>query len=644
MSTPQIALFGSWHSPLTPEQIYAQAIALGQIALDGDDIYWLEGRPTDGGRVALVRRAANGTIADVTPPGAYVRTRVHEYGGGAYLVAGGTVYYVEYTTQRLMRLAPGSAPEALTPDAALRFADLILDRPRRRLIAVCEDHTNGEQQVVNRLVAIPLDGSPQTLVTLAEGHDFFASPRLSPDGTHLAWQAWDFPNMPWDGNTLWLAPVNADGTLGAPQAIAGGTDESIFQPQWSPDGTLYFISDRTNWWNLYRWQGGQVVPVFPLAADFGLPQWQFAQSTYAFESPTRIIAWYTDRGAEQLVALDLAAGTHAPLQTPFTIFHDVQAAPGRVVTIGGGPDRSGAVIMLDFAAASVTTLRQATDATVPAGYLSVAQPVEFPTDGGKTAFGYFYPPANREYQGPAGAQPPLLVMSHGGPTAATSPALSLSKQYWTSRGFAILDVNYGGSTGYGREYRNRLRRNWGIVDVRDCANGARWLAQQGLVDGARLAIDGGSAGGYTTLAALAFTDVFRAGASYFGVSDPELLAKETHKFESRYCDMLIAPYPAERAVYDERSPLQHADRIHCPVIFFQGLDDPIVLPNQSEKMVQALRARGIPVAYLAFPGESHGFRKAENLKRSLEAEFAFYARIFGFTPADVIEPVPIANL
>lgn len=644
MSTPQSAPYGSWKSPITADMITAKAVSFSQVMLDGADIYWAEGRPEEGGRVAVVRLGPDGQRADVTPATAYVRSRVHEYGGGAYLAAEGTVYYTDFQSQRLFRVVAGGAPEALSPDAPLRFADMILDRARRRLIAICEDHGVAGQTPTNSIVAIALDGGAQAPQTLVAGHDFFAAPRLSPDGSQLAWQAWDFPNMPWDGNTLNLAPVNADGSIGAARIVAGGADESIFQPQWSPDGTLFFISDRTNWWNLYRWRDERVEAIFPLNAEFGDPQWMFRQSNYAFESAGRIVAKYVDAHGAHLALLDLTTGTHTPIQTPYTSYGEVHAAPGRVVLIAGAPDRAAAIIALEFASGAVTTLRRANESAIPTTYLAAPQSIEYPSGEGQTAFGYYYPPTNPDFQAPAGELPPLLVRTHGGPTSAASATLNLGIQYWTSRGFAVLDVNYGGSTGFGREYRNRLRGQWGIVDVRDSANGALYLASQGLADRSRLAIDGGSAGGYTTLAALAFSQVFSAGASYYGVSDPELLAKETHKFESRYCDLLIAPYPAQRAVYDSRSPLLHAAQISRPVIFFQGLDDPIVLPNQSELMVDALRRRGIPVAYVAYPGESHGFRKAENIKDSLEKEFYFYSRVFGFTPADPVPAVTIENL
>lgn len=637
------APYGSWKSPITSELIVAGTIGLGQVRLDGEHIYWTELRPTEAGRNVVVCRTASGKVSDRTPAPWNVRTRVHEYGGGAYTVHQGTVYFSNFADQRLYRQEPGSDPQPITPEASWRYADAVVDAGRNSLICVREDHT-GSGEAVNEIVRLSVDGQSDPVV-LVRGRDFYASPRLSPDGKHLVWFCWNHPNMPWDGTELWLAEVTPDGGLANPRQIAGGETESIVQPEWSPDGVLYFISDRSGWWNLYRLQtSGEIEAVCPKEAEFGFPQWIFAQSNYAFESATRLICTYSREGISYLASLDTQTLELEPISLPYTEIGGIHASPGQVVFHAGSALTPGAIVQLDLATGNLTTLRCSSDLTIEAGYLSTPQVIAFPTTGGLTAYGFFYPPQNQDFVAPAGERPPLLVKSHGGPTAATSTAFNLKIQYWTSRGFAVLDVNYGGSTGYGRAYRERLKGQWGIVDVDDCVNGATYLAEQGLVDGDRLVIDGGSAGGYTTLCALTFRDTFKAGASYYGVSDLEALATDTHKFEARYLDSLIGPYPERKDLYIARSPIHFTQQLSCPVIFFQGDEDKIVPPNQAEMMVNALRAKQLPVAYVLYEGEQHGFRKAENIKRTLDGEFYFYSRVFNFAPAEAIEPVLIDNL
>ena len=652
---PVTAPFGSWKSPITSEAIVADSVGFGGIALDGDDIYWLESRPSEGGRRVVVRRAADGQAADVTPRPFNVRTRVHEYGGGDFTVHNGVIYFTNFEDQRLYRQAPGEDPEPLTPEAdpagGLRYADFVVDAQRNRLICVHEDHTTGAPEPVNSVVAVSL--SDGTFTTLVSGSDFYAAPRLSPDGAQLAWLTWQHPNMPWDGSELWLAPVAPDGSPGAAELVAGGPEESILQPSWSPDGLLYFVSDRANWWNLYcRRPDGRIESVagaggrHSIEAEFALPHWVFGAATYGFASAERIICGVNDRGVWSIRSLDTVTGeledlglAHAELGRT-----DLKVARGLAVFAAGSPTQPPSVQRLDLADNSLQVLRRASEQSVDPSYLSVPQPIEFPTEGGLTAHAFYYPPANRDYAAPEGEKPPLLVKSHGGPTSAASMSLSPAIQYWTSRGIGVLDVNYGGSTGYGREYRDRLKGRWGIVDVDDCVNGARYLVEQGLADGDRLAIDGGSAGGYTTLAALAFRDVFHAGASHYGVSDLEALARDTHKFESRYLDQLIGPYPERRDLYLERSPINHTGGFSCPLILFQGLEDRIVPPSQAELMFEAVRAKGLPCAYIPFEGEQHGFRRAENIRRALDGELYFYSRVFGFDLAEQLEPVEIENL
>ncbi|MBN2389716.1 MAG: S9 family peptidase [Anaerolineae bacterium] len=656
VTTEHVAPYGAWKSPLTSDLIVSRSIGLGGGKFDGDDVYWLEGRPAEAGRYVIVRRtpdgaSADGGTSDVTPPPFNARTRVHEYGGGAVLVDNGIVIFSNFADQRLYRVVtggtPSGVPDAITPEMPLRYADCVVDPARNRLICVREDHSETalaeHGEAVNTIAAIALDGSERQHV-LVSGNDFYATPRLSPDGNTLAWLTWRHPNMPWDGTELWIAEIQPDGTLANAVLVAGGENESIFQPSWSPDGRLYFVSDRSGWWNLYRLNNGKTERLVAMEAEFGAPQWVFGISTYAFESTERIICTYTKDSIDYLASLDTTTKTLTTLDTPYTSIGGIQAAPGKVLFGGASPTRAGALVYLDLTTGEQTILKRTNAIDVDPGYLSTPQSIEFPTTGGLTAYGIYYPPHNQDYTAPEGEKPPLLVLSHGGPTGATSSAFSLGVQYWTSRGFAVLDINYGGSAGYGRAYRERLNGQWGVVDVDDCANGARYLVEQGLVDPNRLAIRGGSAGGYTTLCALTFRDVFKAGASRYGIGDLEAMATDTHKFESRYLDNLIGPYPERRDLYVERSPIHHIAGLNCPVIFFQGLEDKVVPPNQAEMMVEALRAKGIPVAYLPFEGEQHGFRRAENIKRSLDAELYFYGRIFGFELADPVEPVEIENL
>ena len=655
-----ISPYGSWKSPITSDLIVSGTVGLGQIAIDGDDIYWVEGRPSEAGRSVIVRRTPDGKISDVTPAPFNVRTRVHEYGGASFAVAGGAVYFSHFADQRIYSQTLDTQPEPLTPAANCRYADVIIDNQRNRLICVREDHS-GEGECVNTIVGINLDDGADIQI-LTQGNDFYASPRLSPDGSQLVWICWNHPNMPWDGTELWVAEINADGSLGEKNLVAGAVDESIFQPEWSTDGVLYFVSDKSNWWNFYRTplnppllrgeakretslrEKQEIEPLCEMSAEFGLPQWVFGMSTYAVVSESKIICTYTQQGKWHLASLDLATKQLTTIETHYTDISSVTARGEIVVFLAGSPTESTAIVQLNLGTSQLEILRKSSDLSIEPGYLSVPEPLEFPTENGLTAFGFFYPPKNQDFAAPAGEKPPLVVKSHGGPTAATSSSMSLKIQYWTSRGFAVLDVNYGGSTGYGREYRRRLQDSWGIVDVDDCANGAKYLAEKGLVDGERMAIAGGSAGGYTTLCALTFRDVFKAGASYYGVSDLEALARDTHKFEARYLDGLIGPYPERKDLYVARSPIHSAERLSCPVIFFQGLEDKVVPPNQAEMMVEILKAKGLPVAYVAYEGEQHGFRRAENIKRTLDGEFYFYSQVFKFELAEPVEAVPIYNL
>jgi len=642
----QIAPFGSWRSPVTSKLIVAKTVRLLEPRIAGNDVYWIEIRPEEKGRYVIVRCSADGTTEDVISAPFNARSQVHEYGGGSYVIDGNRIFFSNFADQCIYGVCPGSGaePKPITCPGSYRYADAVIDRARGRLICVREDHTGPDREPLNTVVAIDLDaagaGQGQILIS---GADFYAAPRLSPDEHRLAWLCWNHPNMPWDGTELWIASLDASGAPREPTLIAGGRDESILQPEWSGD-SLYFLSDRSGWWNLYRGQDGRIEPVIEKEAEFGEPPWMFGRSSYALASAERIIVAYRSAGLCHLVAVRAGTGEVEEISTSYTEIAYVRARDDRVVFLGGSPTEFSAVVAFDLTTRKFKVLRRVSDLELDPAYVSAAQPIEFPTESGLTAYALFYRLKNRDYTGPEGERPPLIVMCHGGPTSSADSGLNLGVQYWTSRGIAVLDVNYGGSSGFGRGYRRRLDGQWGVTDVDDCVNGARYLAERGWVDRDRLAIRGGSAGGYTTLSALAFRDVFKAGASHYGVSDLEALAKETHKFESRYLDRLIGPYPQEKEHYRQRSPIHAVERLSCPVIFFQGLEDRVVPPNQAEKMVQALRQKQLPVAYLAFPGEQHGFRQAETIKRVLDAEIYFYSRVFGFELPDPVEPVAIENL
>ena len=641
MNTPRVAAFGSWKSPITSDLIISKTIGIDNIAIDRHNIYWLEKRPQEKGRNLIVGHFPETGTKEVTPKPFNVRSKIHEYGGGAYTIKENTVYFSNYADGRIYRQVVGTEPIPLTEKAENCYADIIIDKDRDRLICVCENHSLKDVEPQNSIITIDLNNG--RIKTLIEGSDFYSSPRLSPDGRYLTWIAWDHPNMPWESTYLWLAEIDRHG-ISQPQLVAGGKTESICEPKWGSDGTLYFVSDRTNWWNIYRRNSNGTVEILhPMAAEFAYPHWVFGISTYAVGSD-RLVCAYSMDGSWHLATIDLKTKKFQEIKTRFTNISDLQAKENTVIFIGGCPTETTAVVRLDLETGKEEILKRAGDLTIDPDYLSLPEAIAFPTTDNLTAYAWYYPPQNKDYIAPARELPPLGGKSHGGPTAAASVDLNLRIQYWTSRGFGYLDVNYGGSIGYGRQYRQRLNGKWGIVDVDDCVNAAEYLVRQNRVDGDRLVITGSSAGGYTTLAALTFRDIFKAGASYYGVSDLEILAKDTHKFESRYLDGLVGKYPEERAVYQERSPIYHTEQLNCPVIFFQGLKDKVVPPNQAEMMFDAIRAKGLPVAYISFEQEAHGFRIAENIKQALDSEFYFYSRVFGFSPADSIESIEIINL
>jgi dipeptidyl aminopeptidase/acylaminoacyl peptidase len=682
--------YGSWSSPVTPELIVASSVSLGEVRVDGGGadapVWWSELRPTEGGRVQVVRRDAAGRTTDVLPEGYGARTRVHEYGGGAWWLHEGTLFFANWDDQRLWRLEPGdSAPVALTRPPlephGLRYADGCVTGDGRWVVCVRESHEHGGEPV-NELVAVPTGGGDA--LGLGTDADFVSNPRLSPDGRWLAWLEWDHPDMPWDATRLWVAEVHADDhelSVEGARVVAGGTEEAITQPEWSPEGVLHFLSDRSGWSNLYRFAavgnpdpGDRGSSLVSMEADVGTPPWVFAMSRYAFLDGEAVVVACSTEGRDELRIIESAPAPGGVrvrrLACEHTSFASCRSWGGELVAVVASPTSEAVVAAIGFSdrpEARTSVLRPARDLGVDPQWWSVPRHITFATgpvdprredhgdeapserapsddaraDGaraddtgsdrsGPVAHGLYYAPTNPEHVGPDGTRPPLLVAIHGGPTSAARPQLQLGIQFWTTRGFGVLDVNYRGSTGYGRHYRRLLDGVWGVADVQDCAAGAAHLAAEGAVDGTRLAIHGGSAGGFTTLMALITTDRFAAGTSSYGVTDLEALARDTHKFESRYLDRLVGPYPQERQRYRERSPVHHLDQLRSPVLLLQGVEDQIVPMSQAELMVAALRRNRVPFAFLAFEGEQHGFRRAETIRRALTAELVFYARVLGF--------------
>jgi dipeptidyl aminopeptidase/acylaminoacyl peptidase len=612
--------FGQWKSPIASSMTTRvdKSVRNADILVKEGSIYWTESRPHEKGRTVLVSQEKGQVCGrDLNPPGFDVRTKVHEYGGAPYTVHNGVIYFINSKDQIFYRLDKTGAPTPLTT-GEIRFANL--QGCSQGLIAVAEEHKSGH--VENYLVLLSTETGKFKI--LDQGHDFYSSPVISPDEKWLAWLTWDHPNMPWDGTQLWTAEL-AEGKVENKRCIAGGPKESIFQPQWSPNNTLYFVSDRSGWWNLYRSVENHIENICPMEAEFGLPLWRFGMSTWGFTgSGEQILCSYQKNGFGKLGLLDPSTKKIKDFDLSYTDYSQVSIENGLAVMLMGSPTASRRVIQLDLKTGNITPVDTQEALEVDAGFLSIPQNIEFPTTLGQTAYGYYYAPLNKDYTGPQGKLPPLIVFSHGGPTGCADPTFNLKIQYWTSRGFAVLDVNYRGSTGFGRAYRDSLQGQWGVLDVHDCEKGALYLAEKGLVDKEHLFIRGGSAGGYTTLAALAFTNTFSAGASYYGVGDLMTLAKDTHKFESRYIDHLIGPLPACERIYLERSPLFHAEKIKCPVIFFQGENDKIVPKNQAELMYQALLQNHIPAKLIIYENEEHGFRQAKHIEDSLNQELAFY--------------------
>jgi dipeptidyl aminopeptidase/acylaminoacyl peptidase len=634
--------YGTWPSALDADLVaVASNPRYSGVDVGGGAIRWAEARADEGGRTVVVEARPGGNVVDLTPPGANARTRAHEYGGGSVWYHGVRVFYSDFTDGRVYRLDGADAgPEPITPEPpephTYRYADGVVTPDGATVICVRERHESGD--VLNELVSFPADGSAAPSI-LVSGHDFYMAPCLDPSGGRLAWLAWDHPQMPWDGTELWAGEL---GKLDAAALVAGGVDESVLDPQWSPDGVLHYCSDRTGWWNLYREDGTALTALE--GAELGFPAWVFGMRCYAFLDDGRIACVVTRDAVESLELLDPEHGTLESAGLDWTTCSPTAfgAGDGRVVFAAASPTKAESVVAFDPATGDEETLRRSLEIDLDPASISVPRAIEFPTGDGAVAHAFYYPPTSGDWEGPDDERPPLRVICHGGPTAHTTPQLELEIQFFTQRGIGVVDVNYRGSTGYGREYRRLLNGRWGEIDWQDCVAAARYLAEHGEADPERTWVEGGSAGGYVVFCALVFDpQAFAAGVSYFGVGDVEALALDTHKFESRYLDSMIGPYPECRDLYRARSPVHYADQLERPMLLLQGLDDEVVLPSQAEAMVEVLEGKGIPHAYLAFEGEGHGFRKQENVRRSLEATLSFIAQVFGFEPADELEPLEL---
>ena len=647
MPAKKISPYGSWESPISADLITEGGLRLEQVRVDGQNVYWLEGRPEESGRYVIVKRSTDGSTADVNAAPLNARNAVHEYGGAAYAVRNGDVYFANWDDQRLYKAASdGGDAVAITGEPAIergdRYADLVVSNDSNWLLCVRERH-HEDREADNELALVPTDGSGDVRV-LASGHDFYSSLRQNSAGDRVSWLSWDHPNMPWDGCELWVADFDtASGSLSNEQLVTGGADVSIVQPEWAPDGTLVFITDESGWWNLSKWSDGKVKPVLTEEKDHGGPAWAFGFRTYSFLEDGAVLLKDSQAGKGRLrmVALNGREVAHANVE--HSSIAEVNVVGSDVVYIGASATSAAEVVRASLGNGSYVTLKSSSDIELDDAYLSVPEAITFPSTDDGEAHAFYYAPTNPDFESDGTETPPLLVISHGGPTSATSSALSLPVQFWTSRGFAVVDVNYRGSVGHGRAFRDALKKMWGVYDTDDCIAAADYLVGRGQADTNRLAIKGGSAGGYTTINALTFHDRFAVGATYYGIADLSVFIGDTHKYESRYLDSLIGPYPGAKQLYHDRSAINFTDQLSCPMIILQGLEDKIVPPSQAEIMAGALRDKGIPFSLMMFEGEQHGFRQSKNIKASLEGELYFYGRVMGFTPAGDLPEVEIEN-
>lgn len=650
-STKGTAPYGSWPSPITAQDVAVSDVGLTglqvQAGRGGPTVWWSEIRPAEAGRETVLRVGRDGHVEEMLPSAWSAQSRVHEYGGGAWTPIGQELIFVRATDQRLYRTSgAGVDPESLVPPAPVgqevRYADLSTDPNGTTVFCVRERHSRGK--VYRDLAAVELTASRSgepVARSLHTGADFYSSPRSSPDGKQLVWLSWDHPQMPWDGTQLWVADRDPDGAVRAARLLAGGPGESVFQPEWGADGRLYFVSDRTGWWNLYRLASGAVgdpEPVCPMKEECGWPQWQFGYASYALLGGelSGHAALVHGTATRALGLLDFGSGLLVDLDLPYTAYSPYLSAAGTTLALrASAPHLPSALLEIDLATSEVHTLQAGVDRPLDPQYVSLPSSVTVSSKQGRRVHGHLYPPAHPELIGPADRLPPYVIFVHGGPTSQQQPSYDPEISYFTSRGLGVAVVHYAGSTGYGRAYREQLLGQWGIVDVEDCVAVAEYLSETGLADEARLAIRGASAGGWTTLCALTQSSVFSAGVSYYGVADLITLAESTHDFESHYLDGLVGPLPASRGIYRQRSPLTHAAKLSCPVLLLQGADDEVVPAEQAQSFASALRARRLPFAHLVFPDERHGFDRAETIMRALEAELSFYSQVLQFDVHDV---------
>jgi len=644
MVKKKISSYGSWASMITADLILSQGLGLSEIHVDGEDIYWLESRPRDNGRSVIVRKSADGQVLDAIPEGFNVRNGVHEYGGGSYAVSFGNIYFTNWEDQRIYYVGDTLSPTVLTSDGeiskGIRYADLTIEG--RWLICVRERH-HTDSEPTNDLIAISVN-RPHIVRILASGQNFYSSPRLSLDGKKICWLSWNHPNMPWDGCMLSVADFNDDGVVSNIERVTGSETESIVQPGWSPNGDLFFFTDESGWWNLTVWNGETTRSFLAEEVDYAEAPWQFGHSVYSFLRDGSLVLGTPAVVDSALLRRFNSSGNElSAIVSTYSKIRYVRTVDQRIIYLGASPTSLPEIVVTDLRTGVHSILKKSSSLDLDVRYISKPRVIQFPTTDDGQAHGFYYDPQNPHAQAGKKEKPPLLVMTHGGPTGETRAELNLRVQFWTSRGFAVVDVNYRGSTGHGRRYRESLNGMWGVYDAADCIAATDYLVKQGLVDADRLIIRGSSAGGYTVINALRFYDRFAAGASYYGIADLEAMVNDTHKFESRYLDTLIGPYPDARDIYHDRSAIHFSERLSCPMILFQGLEDGVVPPSQAEKMSKSLRQNRIPFAYVPFEGEQHGFRQAKNIKRALEAELYFYGRVMGFMPADQIDPIEIEN-
>lgn len=628
--TPKITLpFGTWPSSISADIVASAAPKINHIQSNGTFLTWVESRPDEGGRNVIMGRNLDRLITDLIPPPYSHYSRVHEYGGMAYALSENSIYFVNASDQRIYQQIIGAKTPTPITETGPCFADLTIDRANNRLIAVCEQHNNSSEPE-NYLVGISLEGANRQLTPLARGADFYAYPRISPNGKTLCWIQWNHPNMPWDSTELHSADIQQQGLINQ-QPIAGSNgNEAIFQPQWSPDNKLYYVSDRDNWWNIYSAENGIVLK---MPAEFATPLWQFGMSTYDFIDSNTIACFWTKQGIWHCGYIDITKAKLHHVPCPYSSMQAACSHKDSLYMVAGAPDIADEIVAVSQQG-SVESIYSPSRLAIEQGNLAIPESINFPTADNSSVQAFFYSPTNNQYCGNDQLLPPVITMCHGGPSGATDCSLNVKIQYWTNRGFAVVDINYRGSTGFGRDYRNALNGAWGVADIEDTQYAIRYLTAQKKIDPERCIIRGSSAGGYTVLSALTFTDTFKAGASLYGIGNLETLVSDTHKFESRYLDKLVGPYPEQKTIYQQRSPINHIEQLNCPVIFLQGLEDKVVPPNQAELMVDSLKKQGIDVVYVEFADEGHGFRKSENIIKAMESELAFYTDVFDLAKED----------